>query len=104
MVATALACTTTIGVGIGLLPAATRKVATAAMEIAALARIAPGRLTVGGTPAEGARAIQDWTAAGTDTIVLVAGADEPVESYRRFAEEVFPLLGRPQAPAATSVG
>ena len=46
MVATALACTTTIGVGIGLLPAATRNVATAAMEIAALARIAPGRLTI----------------------------------------------------------
>lgn len=64
-------------------------------------------LTVGGTPAEGARAIGDWTAAGADTIVLVAGADEPVESYRRFAEDVFPLIGRPrsgQAPAATSVG
>lgn len=51
-------------------------------------------LTVGGTPAEGAQAIRDWAAAGTDTIVLVAGADEPVESYRRFAEDVFPLIGR----------
>ncbi len=47
MAATALACTERLGVGIGLLPAGTRNVATAAMEIAALARIAPGRLIVG---------------------------------------------------------
>ena len=47
MAATALACTEQLGVGIGLLPAVTRNVATAAMEIAALARIAPGRLVVG---------------------------------------------------------
>lgn len=53
-------------------------------------------ITVGGTPADGARAIQDWAAAGTDTIVLVAGADDPVESYRRFADDVFPLIGRPR--------
>lgn len=53
-------------------------------------------LTVGGTAEEGARAIHDWATAGTDTIVLVAGADDPVESYRRFADEVFPLIGRPR--------
>lgn len=47
MAATALACTERIGVGIGLLPAVTRNVATTAMEIAALARIAPGRFVVG---------------------------------------------------------
>lgn len=61
-------------------------------------------LTVGGTPTEGARAVQDWTAAGAGTIILVAGADDPVASYRRFADDVFPLLRRAQAPAETSVG
>jgi 5,10-methylenetetrahydromethanopterin reductase len=46
MAATALAVTSRIHIGIGLLPAVTRNVATAAMEIAALARIAPGRLSI----------------------------------------------------------
>lgn len=46
MAATAMACTTTVTVGLGLLPAFTRNVATTAMEIAALARLGPGRLTV----------------------------------------------------------
>ncbi len=46
MAATALACTTTLHVGLGLLPTATRNTATMAMEIAALARLAPGRLSV----------------------------------------------------------
>lgn len=46
MAATALACTEKIHVGVGLLPAATRNVATTAMEIGALARIAPGRVTM----------------------------------------------------------
>lgn len=46
MATTALALTERIRVGIGLLPALTRNVATAAMEIAALSRIAPGRLVI----------------------------------------------------------
>ncbi len=45
--ATALAHTTRLHVGLGLLPVVTRNVATTAMEIATLCRIAPGRLTVG---------------------------------------------------------
>jgi 5,10-methylenetetrahydromethanopterin reductase len=46
MAATALACTERLRVGLGLLPAVTRNVATTAMELGALARIAPGRLVV----------------------------------------------------------
>ena len=47
MAATALAVTERIGVGIGLLPAAVRNPAIAAMEIAGLARLHPDRLTAG---------------------------------------------------------
>jgi 5,10-methylenetetrahydromethanopterin reductase len=43
MAASALAATSEIGVGIGLLPAAMRNPAVAAMEIAGLARLHPGR-------------------------------------------------------------
>ncbi|AQT79957.1 hypothetical protein B1R94_12750 [Mycolicibacterium litorale] len=46
MAATALACTQQLGVGVGLVPAATRNVSTLAMEVAALARLAPGRLSI----------------------------------------------------------
>jgi 5,10-methylenetetrahydromethanopterin reductase len=46
MAAAALAATDAVGVGIGLLPAAVRNPAIAAMEIAGLARLHPGRLTV----------------------------------------------------------
>jgi 5,10-methylenetetrahydromethanopterin reductase len=46
MAATALAVTERIRVGIGLLPAAMRNPALAAMEIAGLARVFPDRLTV----------------------------------------------------------
>jgi alkanesulfonate monooxygenase SsuD/methylene tetrahydromethanopterin reductase-like flavin-dependent oxidoreductase (luciferase family) len=46
MAATALAATTDLGVGIGLLPVSLRNPALAAMEIAGLARVHPGRLTV----------------------------------------------------------
>ncbi|WNB87108.1 LLM class flavin-dependent oxidoreductase [Cellulomonas sp. ATA003] len=54
MAATALAHTTRLRVGLGLLPAASRNVVTLAMDLAALERIAPGRLVVGlghGVPA-----------------------------------------------------
>jgi 5,10-methylenetetrahydromethanopterin reductase len=46
MAAAALAVTERLGVGIGLLPVPMRNPAVAAMEIAGLARVAPGRLTV----------------------------------------------------------
>jgi 5,10-methylenetetrahydromethanopterin reductase len=46
MAATALAATDVLGVGIGLLPVAVRNAALTAMEIAGLARVHPGRLTV----------------------------------------------------------
>lgn len=46
MAASALAATERIAVGIGLLPAAVRNAAIVAMEIAALARLHPGRLRV----------------------------------------------------------
>ena len=46
MAAAALAVTERLGVGIGLLPVPMRNPAVAAMEIAWLARVAPGRLTV----------------------------------------------------------
>jgi 5,10-methylenetetrahydromethanopterin reductase len=45
--ATILATTTSVHVGLGILPAAARNVAFAAMEIATLAGLHPGRLTVG---------------------------------------------------------
>jgi 5,10-methylenetetrahydromethanopterin reductase len=47
MAASALAHTERLRVGIGLLPVVTRNVATMAMELATLERLAPGRLTVG---------------------------------------------------------
>jgi 5,10-methylenetetrahydromethanopterin reductase len=46
MASTALAITDRIGVGIGLLPAVLRNPALAAMEIATLERLHPGRLTI----------------------------------------------------------
>jgi 5,10-methylenetetrahydromethanopterin reductase len=46
MAATALAVTSRIGVGIGLLPAVLRNPALAAMEIATLERLHPGRSTI----------------------------------------------------------
>lgn len=46
MAATALAHTERLRVGLGLLPAASRNTVTLAMELSALARLAPGRLTV----------------------------------------------------------
>lgn len=45
--ATVLAVTGRVGVGIGILPAVARHAAFTAMELAALARLAPGRLTAG---------------------------------------------------------
>jgi 5,10-methylenetetrahydromethanopterin reductase len=47
LAATALAHTERLTVGIGILPALTRNVATTAMELATLARLAPGRVKGG---------------------------------------------------------
>ena len=47
LAATALAHTETLTVGIGILPALTRNVSTTAMELATLARLAPGRIVAG---------------------------------------------------------
>ena len=46
LAATALACTERLRVGVGLLPAAVRNAAIVSMELATLATIHPGRLTV----------------------------------------------------------
>ena len=45
--AIALSSTSSIGVGLGILPAAARNVAFAAMDISTLCRVFPGRVTVG---------------------------------------------------------
>jgi alkanesulfonate monooxygenase SsuD/methylene tetrahydromethanopterin reductase-like flavin-dependent oxidoreductase (luciferase family) len=50
-------------------------------------------VAVAGTPADGAKTVADWAAAGADSVVIVAGADEPRRSYERFAAEVVPLIG-----------
>jgi 5,10-methylenetetrahydromethanopterin reductase len=47
LAATALAHTERLAVGIGILPALTRNASTTAMELATLARLAPGRVTGG---------------------------------------------------------
>lgn len=55
--ATALASTSRVRVGLGLMPAALRNVAIAAMEVATLARLFPGRFV----PGVG-HGVQDWMA------------------------------------------
>ena len=51
-------------------------------------------LAIGGTAEDAARTVEAWAEAGADRVIIVAGDDNPVESYRRFSTEVFPLLGR----------
>jgi 5,10-methylenetetrahydromethanopterin reductase len=55
LAATALARTDALAVGIGILPAVARNPAITAMELATLARLAPGRLTAGI-----GHGVQDW--------------------------------------------
>jgi 5,10-methylenetetrahydromethanopterin reductase len=50
------------------------------------------RVAAAGTPADALRAMRAWEAAGAAAVILVAGADDPQDSYRRFAEEVLPHL------------
>src|SRR5690606_22186970 len=86
MAATTLAVTERIHVGLGLLPATTRNVATAAMEIATLARLAPGRLSIGlGT------GIPSWMKEiGADVPKRFAALEETAVALRRLlaGEEV----------------
>lgn len=52
------------------------------------------RVAAAGTPADALRAMSAWEAAGAAAVILVAGADDPQDSYRRFAEEALPHLSR----------
>ncbi|MBG6237785.1 alkanesulfonate monooxygenase SsuD/methylene tetrahydromethanopterin reductase-like flavin-dependent oxidoreductase (luciferase family) [Mycetocola sp. CAN_C7] len=69
-------------------------------EIAGLGVDGSGELTdsilqsiaIGGTPDDAVRAIAGWTDAGADTVIVVAGADDPLASYQRFAADVLPRL------------
>lgn len=71
-------------------------------EVAGLGADGSGPLTdeilqsvaIGGTPADAARTVAAWTDAGVSRIIIVSGADDPKATYRRFAAEVFPLIGR----------
>jgi 5,10-methylenetetrahydromethanopterin reductase len=78
--ATALAVTSRIRVGIGLLPAAVRNPAVLAMELSSLAQLAPGRLTV----AMG-HGVESWmrqiSARPTDR---VAALEEVVQTLREL--------------------
>jgi 5,10-methylenetetrahydromethanopterin reductase len=74
--ATALAVTSHIHVGVGILPAAVRNAAFAAMEIATLAQLHPGRITVGighGMP-DWIRAIGAWPASPITLLTEYADA------------------------------
>jgi 5,10-methylenetetrahydromethanopterin reductase len=80
MAATALAVTERIGVGIGLLPVAVRNPAIAAMEIAGLARVSPGRLTV----AFG-HGVEDWMRQiGARPPNRLVALEETVDAVRRL--------------------
>ncbi|KQW46102.1 oxidoreductase [Nocardioides sp. Root1257] len=79
--AAALAWSTRLRVGIGLLPVPLRNPALAAMEIATLARLFPGRLTV----ALG-HGVQDWM------VQVGAAAASPMTLLREHTEAVRSLL------------
>jgi alkanesulfonate monooxygenase SsuD/methylene tetrahydromethanopterin reductase-like flavin-dependent oxidoreductase (luciferase family) len=79
--AAALAWSTSLEVGVGLLPVPLRNPALAAMEIATVARMFPGRLTV--TLGHG---IQDWMAQVGERV------DSPMTLLREHAGAVVDLL------------
>jgi alkanesulfonate monooxygenase SsuD/methylene tetrahydromethanopterin reductase-like flavin-dependent oxidoreductase (luciferase family) len=91
MAAGALAVTSTIGVGIGLLPVVMRNPAVAAMEIAGVARMHPGRFTVAfGHGVEGW--MRQIGARPPDRLVAL---EETVDAVRRLlAGETLSLDGR----------
>jgi 5,10-methylenetetrahydromethanopterin reductase len=90
LAATALASTRDLRVGIGLLPAAVRNPAIAAMEIATLARLHPGRLTV--TFGHG---VESWmTQIGARPAKRVAALGEVITAVRGLlAGEVVTMAG-----------
>ena len=105
MAATALASTTRLCVGLGLLPAVTRNVGTLAMEVAALERLAPGRVVVAlghGVPEWmdqiGASTARPSAALEETTVVLrrlLAG--ESVTSHGTYVDVEDLALGFPPA-------
>jgi 5,10-methylenetetrahydromethanopterin reductase len=107
MAAAALAATTRIGVGIGLLPVALRNPALAAMEIAGLARLHPGRFAtafghgvepwmrqIDARPADRLAALEETVAA---VRALLAGETLNVEGKHVKLRDV--TLGHPPAKA-----
>ncbi|HWE13139.1 MAG TPA: LLM class flavin-dependent oxidoreductase [Solirubrobacteraceae bacterium] len=90
LAATALAATRDVRVGIGLLPAAVRNPAIAAMEIATLARLYPGRLTV--TFGHG---VESWmTQIGARPAKRVTALGEVITAVRRLlAGELVTMSG-----------
>ena len=79
LAATALAATSSIGVGIGIMPVVARNAAITAMEIATLAEIAPGRLHAGM-----GHGVQDW----------MRQMDAAVASPLTVLEETFDAVQR----------
>lgn len=90
-VATALAVTSTIKVGIGVLPAVARNPAIAAMELAALAELHPGRL-IGGL----GHGVASWMRQiGAYPASPLAALDESLVAVRRLlAGERVSMHGR----------
>jgi 5,10-methylenetetrahydromethanopterin reductase len=91
MAASALAVTERLRVGIGLLPAATRNPAIAAMEIAGLARLHPGRFT-----AAFGHGVEDWMRQiGARPPNRLVALEETVDAVRRLlAGETLNVDGR----------
>ena len=89
--ATALATTSRVRVGLGLMPAALRNVALAAMEVATLARLFPGRFV----PGVG-HGVQDWMAqAGARVASPMTLLEEYTEALvRLLAGEEVTTQGR----------
>ncbi len=76
--ATVLAVTERVRVGIGILPAAVRNAAFTAMELAALARLAPGRVVAGI-----GHGVGDWMAqVGARPASRLAALEETLETVR----------------------
>ena len=94
--ATALAATTRITVGLGVMPAVFRNAVAAAMEVATLARLHPGRFVAGlghGVPA--------WMEQiGALPPKPVRALEETAVAIRRLlAGESFSVGGRPRQPS-----
>jgi alkanesulfonate monooxygenase SsuD/methylene tetrahydromethanopterin reductase-like flavin-dependent oxidoreductase (luciferase family) len=79
--AAALAWTSRVAVGVGLLPVPLRNVALTAMELATLDRIFPGRLVVGV-----GHGVQDWMGQ------VGARVDSPLTLLREYLEALRALL------------